>query len=158
MLINRIASLMGWPFTFIYIAMIMATAYIAIITAPKTLKNKHWQATQAKVINTEIVQSTRINRLSERVIFFTARVKYQYSIAGQTYQGTFRQWAARDSNMIKQAVEKQYPLGSPITIYYNPKKPSESVKQRGITTGQYFAFGTLVILLLGMTFTLYKSR
>lgn len=157
MLINRIASLMGWPFTIIYIAIIIATAYITMIIVPKTLKNSFWLETPAKVINTQIVQNTRINRLSERVTFYSAQINYQYSIAGQTHHGQFKRWAERDRNSIAQRIEQQYPLETTITIYHNPNNPSQSVHQRGTTGGQYFALSLLVILLLAMTFTLYKN-
>jgi hypothetical protein len=46
---NQITQSMGWPFTIIYIALIITALYFTFVTAPMAINANNWPQTQGKV-------------------------------------------------------------------------------------------------------------
>jgi ribosomal protein L21E len=70
-----------------------------------------------------------------------ANVTYQYVIAGQTYRNNRVTIGEDRGNFEVAETIARYPVGKPVTVYYNPNRRSEAVLERDIPKG---VFGCLV--------------
>jgi hypothetical protein len=68
---------------------------------------------------------------------YSPSVVYQYTVNGQTYQGTRITYVGQgyDSPAKAQAALAPYPAGQPVNVSFNPVKPHESVLVPGKTEG-----------------------
>lgn len=76
-------------------------------------------------------------------------ITYQYTINGQQYtNNTYAQRPSLINNKaIIQRILNNYPVGSTVTVYYNPNNPQEAYLQKG------YGGATRVILLGTLLFT-----
>ena len=89
---------------------------------------------------------------------YKPHVRYRYQVSGRTYEGQRIEltlgWDMHSSG--KRRVEHRlasYPVGGTVTVYYNPKKPAESLLIKGVTTerasGLWFFSIITALFLLG---------
>jgi hypothetical protein len=72
-------------------------------------------------------------------ITYYPRVVYSYEVAGQPYSSHRVTFGAIRPSKQAAAAEKaleRYPVGSQVTVYYNPAQPSETVLERTATHTQ----------------------
>lgn len=151
MFFAKIPALMGWPFTLIYLALWLLTLYFMLFSIPKALKTNQWVETTANVFENKLVKSQRTHsRTHRQIIVYSAKVRYQYDVEGNTYQGVSQKLAKRGENgqKIHKALLDQYPVGSDLSVYYDPANPQQSSLQKGIT-GLHLILGALLFLSLG---------
>lgn len=92
------------------------------------LKSLNWKTTTGKVLE---------NTIEERGYpggFFAPVLFYQYTVDGNTYQSakySFGFNVFSNSASVEEKL-KQYPIGSEITVYYNPLNPKISVLNPGV--------------------------
>jgi hypothetical protein len=106
-----------------------------------------WLETQGVILKSEI-ETRRVGPNHSRR--YHALIIYEYSVQGQTYQSnrlsfsdTFRKNPAESQSKIR-----LYPIGKRVTVFYNPKNPSEVILER---SGNWFLraeffFGLIIIL------------
>lgn len=99
--------------------------------------SKDWPTTEGTVVRSELekhrkkggVASTqRKNRFSYR-----PQVHYEFMVDGQSYTGsrlTFSDYSTSNEDQM-QAVIAPYPVGTKVSVYYDPNKPSECTLETG---------------------------
>lgn len=88
-----------------------------------------WPSTTGLVI-TSTIQSKRTGRsVSEYPVII-----YQYSVHGREYQAstikTGEQFLKVGGSIVSNATIKRYPVGSTVTVFYNPENPGEAALER----------------------------
>jgi|GEM_PF-361349 len=67
-------------------------------------------------------------------------VAYMFSVGGQGYQGKRVSLGDISGTFAEEAV-RRYPVGSTVTVYYDPKDPTDCVLERGLVRGPAEAAG-----------------
>ena len=129
-----------------------------------------WPQVQGTVVNS-YVMTTSANLAAGRGSGHTSylEVVYQYTVGGNTYES--KRWAfdlrhpkygsrspASGKLMWHESeLLAAYPDGSPITVYYDPKKPASSVVTRkvGLITYLFLLLGVSLALLGGAPLVTY---
>jgi len=153
----------GFMGTFFLIG-VAAVAYY-FYARRKASKTYSWPATEGRIeISRVTVSEDWDPDTNTRTISYAPEVRYSYKVNGKDYLGS-RIWfggAPGGSNRRKvEAIVARYPLGSRVTVYYNPEKPAEAVLVRGnppggallLVVGGVFVLGPLCMLfplLLGL--------
>ena len=80
---------------------------------------------------------------------YRPNVVYGYDVAGVHYRGDKLSYFGKGANSadIAQQVATRYPVGTPLTVHYNPKNPSESAIDPRTPLGLYFFYLVPVIVL-----------
>lgn len=137
MFFAKIPALMGWAFTLIYAALWALALYFAVFSIPKALSSYGWEETKATVKDNQLSKTQRTHSRTHKIIrVFTAKLTYEYTVGSQSYEGTTKKMAehAKDGEKIHQKMLEQYPIGSNLTVYYNPAKPEQSIMQKGFNS------------------------
>jgi len=80
---------------------------------------------------------------------YRPNIVYGYDVAGVHYRGDKVSYFGRGANSadIAQEVVARYPVGTQLTVHYNPQNPSESAIDPRIPLGLYFFYLVPVIVL-----------
>jgi len=85
---------------------------------------------------------------------FTPRIGYLYTVDGKTYSNDLISFKINSMRIRSEktkswaeTVISDYPVGSAVTVYYNPVNPQISVLQKGAATDWKIFFGSLFILI-----------
>jgi len=150
MFLGKIPALMGWVFTIVYIILWLLALYFSFFTLTKAFKTNHWLETTAKVFENKLIAAKRQNRTHKQIVVYSAKVRYEYQVDNATHVGITQKVAKRADNgeKIHKALLDQYPIGSDLTVYYDPKNPDQSVLQKGVT-GLHLFLGALLIIAIG---------
>jgi hypothetical protein len=86
----------------------------------------------------------------EREVLYIPKLRYRYQVAGKEYEGSridltsqrkfYRQGAAN-------AVLLEYDPDGPVKVYYNPRRPAESLLKPGVSAATWMVAGLVVLLL-----------
>ncbi len=109
-----------------------------------------WPSVGGKVILSEVRQSANTDEDGYTSYSYYPRVEFAYMVAGQSYESKRLSFGGvtGTSNPDKaQETVNKYPVGSPVTVYYNPEKPSEGVIER-VAGGSRLALIMGIILLI----------
>ena len=81
---------------------------------------------------------------------FTPKVVYRYEVGGRTFAGTRLAWAERSfpSPQRAQVELAMYPVDAPVTVYYNPEKPGDSVLIRKAPGASFILWAGAIILVI----------
>ncbi len=151
MYMTKIPALMGWPFTIVYLALWLLALYFLLFSVPKALKTNRWTETTATVFENKLIKAQRTHsRTHRQIAVYSAKVRYEYAVNGNKHKGVTQKLAKRADNgeKIHKALLEQYPIGSDLTVYYNPANPVQSSLQKGIT-GLHLLLGAVLLLAIG---------
>lgn len=99
--------------------------------------SKDWPTTEGTVVRSELEKlrkkggagsNQRKNRFA-----FKPQVHYEFEVDGQSYSGsrlTFSDYTTSNEDQM-QAIIAPYPVGTTVTVYYAPDKPSECTLETG---------------------------
>lgn len=102
-----------------------------------SLASKDWPTAEGTVTQSELekqrkkggaASTQRRNRFT-----YTPRVTYEFSVEGKSYTGTrlsFSDYATSNEEQMQQVIAP-YPVGTSVTVYYDPDKPTECALQTG---------------------------
>lgn len=125
---------MGWPFTIVYLALVLSAFYFSFVTMPKAVNSNDWPQAQGEVVSSELVQRSRTHRSGKRITVHSAKVNYVYHVDGKPFASHQLKWADRHgSSQVEADMLSQYPAGASVTVFYNPDNPAEAVLQKGIS-------------------------
>jgi hypothetical protein len=103
--------------------------------------NQHRSATFAQTVG--MVVSSRIQENSDSdSTTYRPEVHYTYQVNGETLTGTkvrFQSWSSSDHGYARK-ITRDYPVGSSVTVYYNPIRPEEAVLETQVGGPEYFLF------------------
>ncbi len=81
---------------------------------------------------------------------YSADISYDYAVGGVEYvNGTVRFGQVNTSSPSDaRAMLKKYPVGAPVTVYYNPENPQIAVLEPGVGVATWFlpGFGALFLV------------
>lgn len=155
-----IVKIMGWPFTIIYILVILVVLYFILVSIPKAIETQNWSSTTATITSNALKKATHTNREHERVTVLSVDIEYAYEVNGQTYTSSVSKLAERDNNgqALHEHLLQQYPVGNSLTVFYNPEKPQESTLQKGLPESYSYICLTLLACLAIMTYVWLSKR
>lgn len=79
-----------------------------------------------------------------------AKIEYDYKVADRTYRGNRVSIGEDMGNFeIAQTLAK-YPVGKPVTVYYNPNKREQSVLERDVPPGLWKGVAIIVLVLIAL--------
>lgn len=88
---------------------------------------------------------------------YSARVRYQYEVGGQRFEGDKRTLATTEWLTDRAAIEAvvaKYQAGSPATVYYHPRDPRDAVLEPRLVDGGMGAFVSVASALFAAVGTL----
>lgn len=108
-----------------------------------------WPSVEGRVINTYLEEY----RDAEQEVSYTPRIIYEYRLDGQTYtsqQIAFGIEQSYGSQNRAGDVLDEFPVGSPVTVYYDPDNPGNAVLDRSTGRNTFF-------IILGGALTLWGT-
>ncbi|MGD1096845.1 MAG: DUF3592 domain-containing protein [Bryobacteraceae bacterium] len=119
---------------------------LAVRNFAKGSASRNWPRTQGCILRSFVLVGT-----SDEGESFTPQVEYEYVVEGVKYRSTRLRYGQIGSWNRKRAegTIAPYTVGAREPVFYNPRKPAESVLIRG--TG----LGNLVIVLAALVFILF---
>ncbi|ALG67561.1 DUF3592 domain-containing protein [Beggiatoa leptomitoformis] len=144
---NSLFSIFAW----LIIIMGMSLLFIGANEFNNAQHSTHWLETTGKIIQSDISQKLTSRDQTEHIIY-SPHIRYEYTIEGRIYQAdrvNFLPQATTQS--AAEAVNKQYPIGKIVTVYFNPDDIKIAVLETGATIQNYepLIIGG-VLLLLGI--------
>ena len=105
----------------------------AVIQIGRALLARRWPAVEGEIVDARLV-NTGTDRVGEPYV--GSLVSYRYHVAGQPYsnnrvrfgQLTPNTWIpARSHQLAASTLAHQYRRGKPVRVFYNPRRPANSV-------------------------------
>lgn len=111
-----------------------------------------WPSAAGKILSTEVVVDESGSMGEDGTTWYNPVVNYSYDVAGTEFQGhRLRFGNPHCSNRKKaEAAIAPYTVGSPVTVHYNPEKPSDAVLETGKPSPIY-----LILALFGLPFVAF---
>lgn len=110
----------------------------------KLQQSKHWISTSGKITSSDLDAQVTTEDDGYQTTTYLAKVNFTYEANGNTYESdrVNIDYGMRTSNIRKQqSVVEQYPVGSNVTVYYDPEDPSQSVLEKKVNG----AFTTILV-------------
>ena len=110
--------------------------------------SQSWPSTIGQITEAHVNRSTSTDSEGDTSYSYSPAVLYTYQVAGQTHSGkniTFGFTTGYGNSSKAEAVIARYPIGSQVTVYYDPANPGEAVLERK-------AGGSTASLVLGIIF------
>lgn len=119
----------------------------------QALATQTWSSAQGTVAASEVRSFTQWKDGVQQTLY-TPGITYRFTVNGREYTSDRYSLGAETGWGAPRTAEKkvnEYPAGSPVTVYYDPKAPADSVLDRRLTGGWLvwaMAFGLLVLALV----------
>jgi hypothetical protein len=120
----------------------------------KGTETQTWPAVSGRVVEAYVAEDVQVDSEGDRNRVFAPRVVYEYEVNGQTYRGDRLRIGIESFIGSRRRVEQElarYPVGSAVTVYYNPANPAEAVLQRGVGSRAALVIGITFLVIAGMT-------
>ncbi|MFO0348066.1 MAG: DUF3592 domain-containing protein [Labrys sp. (in: a-proteobacteria)] len=130
-------------------------AIAAVYKLFEVRRARSWKRTLGVIVSSEvgIDKSMPVGGVedSRRV----PKLVYEFKAGNRTFRGTRVSLAERPSVITREELQRHYPVGKSVTVYYDPSEPEESVLDRDLPAGaaKGCLIATLVVvpvLLIGM--------
>ncbi|MCU0522065.1 MAG: DUF3592 domain-containing protein [Anaerolineae bacterium] len=145
------AMVCGGIFTLALVGLGIFLVLQGVRSRSKAADSQTWPSVVGMVEEVEVRESRSRDEDGHIDIAYYPHVGYAYDVAGQSYRAHRVTFGAikpvKQAAIVKTALER-YPLGSQVTVYYNPQKPSEAVLERDATHTQ--ALLVIGIVCLGL--------
>ena len=79
-----------------------------------------------------------------------AKIVYEFTVAGRKYQGDRVSIGEDLGNFQVAETIAKYPRGKEVTVYYNPRKPTQAVLERDLPPGIWKGVAVIVLVLAGL--------
>jgi hypothetical protein len=79
-----------------------------------------------------------------------AKIVYEFAVAGRKYRGDRVSIGEDLGNFQVAETIAKYPKGAPVTVYYNPRKPTESVLERDMPSGMCKGIVIVILVLIAI--------
>lgn len=114
---------------------------------------QHTSETSRWPTTTCVIESSTVQQYLTRVTMYYPAVTYSYTVDGTAYSGNMIRLNQESSARLQDATERaaQYPVGSTVTVHYNPQNPSVAVLD---TSFSILLYGFIVF---SMVFTALAS-
>lgn len=114
-----------------------------------------WPTTQGEVVFAQIESHMSTDSDGDSSMTYGAKIVYNYQVGGQQFTGDRHRFSQASTSSARRAQEtvNRYPVGSMVTVYYDPNNPQLSVLEPGTGAGGIIV---PVITLAMLIFGLYK--
>lgn len=135
---------------YVYVMLFAPVALLVLGTGYKSLQvraARAWPSVSGVVVESGEqrrkvkVPSRRRQRFEERSF---ANIVYQYEIVGQTYTNSRVTIGEDRGNFEVAETLARYPAGKPVTVYYNPSRPTQAVLERELY-GMWGRIGGIIV-------------
>lgn len=103
--------------------------------------SESWPSTQGEVLSSAVRRSGRTR---------WAAVRYSYRVGGKEMVGARVRYVAPVALEWASTTVSRYPAGTPVTVYYDPEQPRESVLEPGRRAAAFAAAVGANLLILGL--------
>lgn len=124
----------------------------------KARVSESWPQAQGEIVSSEVRRSDDENGSS-----YSGDVTFEYVVADSRYSSdnvSFGQYSGNRSHA--EEIVAKYPVGSRVTVYYDPEDVATAVLEPGVTWSSYFLIGMGVLFtcipIIIMPFTLLRRR
>ena len=145
------ALLCGGFFLIITLALGGGLIFFSMRSKKKAGLSQGWPTTGGKVIVSEIRESASTDDDGYTNYTYYPRVEFSYVVAGQSYSSKRISFGGvqGSSNQAKaQETINKYPVGTPVTVYYNPQKPPEGVIERSAGSSKLAMVMGIILLVI----------
>lgn len=124
----------------------------------KARVSESWPQAQGEIVSSEVRRSDDENGSS-----YSGDVTFEYVVADSRYSSdnvSFGQYSGNRSHA--EEIVAKYPVGSRVTVYYDPEDVATAVLEPGVTWSSYLLIGMGVLFtcipIIIMPFTLLRRR
>lgn len=122
---------------------------VGIVSRKRAKAALSWPTIKGEVLSSTVVQHTD-NESEYSSTSYEPVVEYQYSLMGQAYTGRRIAYGANSFNLKKaQEIAAKYPVGTPVTVHYNPEKPGDCTLETSASGGKAFSIIGYILVPLG---------
>lgn len=124
---------------------------VAITSRNKAKAAESWPVTQGQILFSNIESHTSTDSDGDTSTSYEVKVDYSYDVMGSPMKGQRISYGATgsDYNSAKKIADR-YPVGSSVTVHYNPEKPSDAVLETTARGGTVFLIVGIVIMVIGV--------
>jgi hypothetical protein len=146
---------------FVYAMLLAPLGLLLVAAAYKSLQvraAREWPSTAGKVVvsktevrKVEVIDSDRAegHRFEERNF---ADIVYEYSVAGRKLRNNRVSIGEDRGNFEVAETIAKYPVGTVVTVYYNPLHPDQAVLERDLPKGMWGCLGIGTAIVLAIVF------
>ncbi len=146
---------------YVYAMLLAPLGLILVAAIYKTLQvraAREWPSTPGRVVvstselrDVKVLDSERESgrKLEQRNF---ADIVYEYSVSGQTLRNNRVSIGEDRGNFQVAETIAKYPVGAPVTVYYNSRRPREAVLERDLPQGLWGCLGIAVAIALVVVF------
>jgi len=136
-------------FSLVFVLAGGATLFLwGIPTIQKAYASQSWPSVQGTITVSNLVTNTDSDGTT-----YKADIGYNYIASEQTQSGTNVTFGAYSSSNASEmrSIVNRYPLGTSVKVYVDPKDPTNSVLEPGVSLGSFLAAGVgLLFFILGI--------
>jgi hypothetical protein len=154
--------------TMVFFALFMAVGLIfLIIMAAATIdaqRAQSWPSTEGTISSSMVKSEWSSSSSGGGSYLYYPDVHYHYSINGQSFNGNVisKMLSHSSDSSYAYAYVSDHPIGSQVTVYYNPLNPSEAVldKDVGFTAFIGLSIGAVFVVIgaIGVFYFYRKSK
>jgi hypothetical protein len=132
-----------------YISLIFLPIIVLLVVAVlakllEARKASTWSTASGRVVTSETRTEHQRSAGGETTVKTMPLVEYEFSVGGQKWRGNRISIGEDSGGANTEATLGRYPIGSVVSVYYDPADPKKSVLERDIPAG--FGKGLLAIL------------
>ncbi len=128
--------------------------WIGVSARSRSSRSRHWPQVRGKIVASHMKSEIKSVAQGSQISYVPV-IRYEYHVEGRPYassrlnfsvvQGISEDWA--------RGIADRYPVGKEVVVYYDPKKPSESVLEHlSISLRLHLAVFVFVVGLLGFIY------
>lgn len=118
---------------------------VSVVRMGAAAESSGWQQTTATITHSEAVEKPRARRQRQG---YTAVVRYSYSVDGLSYSGDRVTMGDAGSVIDGRWTASKYKVGTNHTAWFNPRRPSEAVLEKGVSlTNIFWLLASLVVVI-----------
>ncbi len=146
-------------FPLLFVAVGVAMLVVGVIGLRRAAASADWPTTQGVIVSSEVERVRRNDPDRGWTTTFHARISYGYSVGGEPYTGDRVGIGDYGSNTNHRArsVVRRYPVGSHVTVYYDPDRPRIALLEPGVRPMAFVipGIGVAFVLFGGLCFTVF---
>ena len=143
----------------------LAVLAIVVSSLREAAAMKRWPVAEGRVLSAKVEKyrqsvSRGTGGARDRMTLYRPVLLYEYEVAGKRFRGSrVAQSPGLDRGVpeFAQKLVDRYPVGSAVTVLYNPKRPDESVLEPRVPGSWIFGAAVGVALLVLAAYTYYRG-
>jgi hypothetical protein len=136
----------------LFISLSLAWLVFGAIGFTKAVTSYKWPTTDGTVVSAQVVRPTG------KSTKYIAEIGYSYQVGGKEYVSKkFKATSARGTSGWAKQVVEQHPVGSMVSVHYNPNKPQDAVLEPGLQSDNYWMTVAPLLIIALLAFALFQQ-